>query len=117
MAPRLQRRCILLKPLVILSPNLLQERKVRRSDGKLRQWLNRHEPCELCNVNFLAINLHGWLAGEWSSWLEADGSHAPRLTWQSRLAQGSGAASMLPRIRETARLRDLVIFKVIDVDP
>src|SRR4030095_17151118 len=84
----LQRCRIFLKPLVIMSTDLHQERKICRCNRELSQWLNIYKTCELCDMDLVGTKCDGWLKRECVPWTEIDSARSPGLAWESRFADG-----------------------------
>src|SRR5688572_32546594 len=66
--------------------DLHQERKILRCDRKFRQWWNRHEACQLRDMNFIGAKWDRWLESEGAARQEIDCARSPGSIRKSCLA-------------------------------
>lgn len=79
---------VLLKPLVVMTPDLRQKGEFCRRHGNFRYWLNRREAGQLRDMDFVGAECHGRLSHECIAWQEIDRARSPGLTGQDSLADG-----------------------------
>src|SRR5690349_9311833 len=71
-----------------MAADLHQEREIFWGDRDLRQGLDRHKTCQLCDVDLVRAKCHRWLSREGVAWHEVKHARPPGLTRQSRLTDG-----------------------------